>query len=177
MSQLKKIREKINLTQEELSQKTGISVRTIQRIESGTPPKGHTLKTLAKTLEVEEKQLLEEQESSYNLGWLKVINISSLPFIIFPIANIIVPLIIMFAAKQVNRIAQQIISVQIIWTILATIIFMLAVFMRNWFILPSDALLVVMIVLVLSNVFIILRNAAAIDKTGQLYIRLNFNII
>ncbi len=44
MSKLKKIREKLNLTQEELSEKSGISVRTIQRIESGNEPKGQTLK-------------------------------------------------------------------------------------------------------------------------------------
>ena len=44
MSQLKKIREEKNLTQEKLAQQSGISVRTIQRIEAGTDPKGDTLK-------------------------------------------------------------------------------------------------------------------------------------
>jgi transcriptional regulator with XRE-family HTH domain len=34
MSELKKIREKQNLTQEELAEKSGLSVRTIQRIEA-----------------------------------------------------------------------------------------------------------------------------------------------
>ena len=48
MSKLREIRERHNLTQEELSEKSGISVRTIQRIESGTEPKGHTLKILTK---------------------------------------------------------------------------------------------------------------------------------
>ncbi|TKB99299.1 helix-turn-helix domain-containing protein [Pedobacter cryotolerans] len=35
MSKLKKNREKLNLTQEELSHQSKISIRTIQRIESG----------------------------------------------------------------------------------------------------------------------------------------------
>jgi len=35
MSKLKRIREEQHLTQEELSANSGISVRTIQRIESG----------------------------------------------------------------------------------------------------------------------------------------------
>jgi len=48
MSKLKQLREQKNMTQEELSEKSGISVRTIQRIESGTNPKGHTLKYLLK---------------------------------------------------------------------------------------------------------------------------------
>ena len=44
MSKLKKYRQKLNLTQKELAQSTNISIRTIQRIEAGQQPKGHTLK-------------------------------------------------------------------------------------------------------------------------------------
>jgi len=46
MSRLLEFREKLNLTQEELSEKSGVSVRTIQRIEAGKEPRGYTLKTL-----------------------------------------------------------------------------------------------------------------------------------
>ena len=41
MSILLELREKLNLTQEELAKKANISVRTIQRIEAGTKPKLH----------------------------------------------------------------------------------------------------------------------------------------
>ena len=58
MSKLKSFRELQNLTQEELSEKSGISVRTIQRIETGKDPKGYTLRVLAKALEIEENELL-----------------------------------------------------------------------------------------------------------------------
>lgn len=58
MSELKKIREEMNLTQEELAEKSGISVRTIQRIESGTKPKGYTLKALAAALGISEKRFV-----------------------------------------------------------------------------------------------------------------------
>ncbi len=54
MSRLKEIREQKNLTQEELLEQSNISVRTIQRIEAGTEPKGHTLKILAKSLAISE---------------------------------------------------------------------------------------------------------------------------
>ena len=82
MSKLKENREKLNLTQEELSDKSGISVRTIQRIESGNDPKGHTLKILAKTLEIKENELLQNQEPEIelNFNFIKIINLSSLPF-------------------------------------------------------------------------------------------------
>lgn len=99
MSKLKKIREKLNLTQEELSDKSGISLRTIKRIESGNEPKGQTLKILAKTLGINENELLEKEEDQIkvNYGLLKVINLSSLAFTIIPPANIVIPLVIIFA--------------------------------------------------------------------------------
>lgn len=62
-SKLKEIREQRNLTQEELSDSTGISVRTIQRIESGNEPKGQTLKILLNTLGIEKHELLNNEEN------------------------------------------------------------------------------------------------------------------
>jgi transcriptional regulator with XRE-family HTH domain len=179
MSKLKKNREKLNLTQEELTDKSGISIRTIQRIESGNEPKGQTLKILAKTLGIKENELLEKEEAQIEIKstLIKIINLSSLPFTIIPLANIIIPLVIMFAKKQFNPLAKQIVSIQILWLIFAVIIFMLSSFMKNWFSLGNKFSLVVMIFLVLSNIFIILRNAAEIDKKGELFFRLNFSLI
>lgn len=179
MSKLKKNREKLNLTQEELSDKSGISIRTIQRIESGNEPKGQTLKILAKTLGIKENELLEKEEVQIEINstLIKIINLSSLPFTIIPPANIIIPLVIMFAKKQFNPLAKQIVSIQILWLIFGVIIFMLSSFLKNWFSLGSNFILVVMILLVLSNVFIILINTAEIDKKGKLFFSLNFSII
>ncbi|MDA3943488.1 MAG: helix-turn-helix transcriptional regulator [Bacteroidetes bacterium] len=179
MSKLKKNREKLNLTQEELSDKSGISIRTIQRIESGNEPKGQTLKILAKTLGIKENELLEEEETQVEISstLIKIINLSSLPFTIIPPANIIIPLVIMFAKKQFNPLAKQIVSIQILWLIIAGIIFMLSSFMKNWFSLGNHFILLVMIFLVLSNVLIILRNAVEIDKRRKLFFRLNFSLI
>ena len=179
MSKLKRNREKQNLTQEELAEQSGISVRTIQRIESGAEPKGHTLKSLAKTLGVQENELLEREATKIesNATLLKMINLSSLPFTIIPPANSLIPLIIMWIKKDFSPMAKQLVSIQIVWTISAVILFMLAAFMKNWFSLGNKFSLVVMILLVLSNVFIILRNTAEIDKKGKLYFQLNFSII
>lgn len=191
MSKLKYIREQQNLTQEELSEKTGISVRTIQRIEAGTDPKGYTLRVLGKTLGIQEKEFLNkpfeientedsnkkvapnDEQISLNYSLIKLINLSSLPFMILPPLNILLPLILLFAMKLKNPITKQIVSVQIMWTILAPIVFLLSVFLK----LGNSFNLLIMTVLVLSNVYIVLRNAVEIDKKSKLYYRLNFNII
>ncbi|PRB00454.1 DNA-binding protein [Chryseobacterium sp. MYb7] len=192
MSKLKTIREQKNLTQEELSEKSKISVRTIQRIESGTEPKGHTLRTLAQTLEIEEVELLQtplpiinepdevetkvEEEPipiPVNYSYIKIINLSSLLFILLPPLNILVPLLLMFTMKQKNSLVRQIISVQMIWTVMAPVIFFTGIFLK----LGRPFTLILMALIVLSNVFIIIRNAAEIDRNKKLYFYLKFSMI
>lgn len=189
MSKLKSLRELQNITQEELSEKSGISVRTIQRIESGKDPKGYTLRALAKVLDVKEIDLLnqgtkeeniiseEKKETGeptlMNYSSLKIINLSSIPFTIIPPLNILVPLILMYIMGQKNYLTKQIISLQILWTILAPIVFMLGVFLK----LGNRFTLLIMILIILSNVFIILRNTIEIDKNERLYYKLNFSMI
>jgi transcriptional regulator with XRE-family HTH domain len=192
MSKLKKIRELQNLTQEELAEKSGISVRTIQRIEGGTVPKGYTLKALAKTLEIDEKELLSENEVAnkslestaddplmqpaiplLDIRKIKLINLSSILFILVPPLNILVPLILTQALKQKNPITKQIISVQILWTLLAPILFFLGIFLK----LGNSFTLVLMISIVLSNLYIILRNTAELDRKRKLRYILNFNFL
>lgn len=191
MSKLKIVREQKNLTQEELSEKSGISVRTIQRIESGIAPKGHTLKALSKTLEILETELTGKTEenrvvkkpeelivkSQTEIGIdfqkIKLINLSSILFVMLPPLNILVPLLLFYALKQKNHLTRQIISLQIIWTILAPIIFMLGILLK----LGRSFTIVILIIIVLSNVFLILRNLSEIDRNKRLRYKLNFNII
>lgn len=189
MSELKKIREKQNLTQEELAEKSGLSVRTIQRIEAGTEPKGYTLKTLASSLNVSESELLmpnikeviiveepipeTENNPSENIGLIKIINLSSLPFAWFPIANFLPPLFIMLIKKEKSTIVKQIVSLQIFLAIIAPVIFMIVIFLK----LGHESVTATMVILPIINVYIILRNAYQIDKTQALRYKLNFNLI
>ncbi|SEM66517.1 protein of unknown function [Chryseobacterium taichungense] len=191
MSELRKIREIKNLTQEELAQKSGLSVRTIQRIEAGMRPKGYTLKTLAKNLDVSEKDLwtpeivvqqeteveeipvVKEEDTSENFTLIKIINLSSLPLAWFPVANFIPPLLIMIFAKEKSRITKQIISLQIFLAILSPVIFMIVVLLK----LGPPSVMVTMVLLVLANIYIILRNAYEIDKKNSLYYKLNFSFL
>lgn len=201
MSELKKIREEKNLTQEELAERSGISVRTIQRIEAGTEPKGYTLKTLASTLDISEKDLLiqniqkekikigspiliekikttnpistTEEGEIFNSTLIKIINLSSLPFAWFPIANFLPPLLIMIFSEEKSPIVKQIISLQIFLAIISPIIFLIVAFLK----LGSASVMMTMVGLTLANVFIILRNTYEIDKKQSLRYKLNFNII
>lgn len=191
MSELRKIRELKNLTQEELAQKTGLSVRTIQRVESGMRPKGYTLKTLAKNLDVAEKDLcvpelivkqeikveeapeVKADDTPLNLSLIKIINLSSLPLAWFPIANFIPPLLIMIFMKEKSRITKQIISLQIFLAIIAPVIFMMVVLLKP----GSPFVMGTMVLLVLANIYIILRNAFEIDKKNSLYYKLNFSFL
>lgn len=179
MSELKKIREKSNLTQEELSEKSKISVRTIQRIEAGTIPKGHTLKSLAKALAVNEHELMDNQRLLFDrdLIFIKLINLSSLPFVILPPANIFLPWILSSIKNELNEFTKQIITIQILWTILAVILFIPTYYMKYWFSFGTKVNMYVIGLLLLTNVFIILRNTAEIDKTGKLYYQMTFSII
>lgn len=187
---LKNIRESQNLTQEELSEKSGISVRTIQRIEAGQEPKGYTLRVLVQTLEISEKelqntsseteisqsivhQLNNEKKEEIDFSKVKLINLSSLPFVVLPVLNIVVPVILMYVLKMKHPIIKQIISVQILWTIIAPIVFMIGIFLK----LGRQFTLALIVVIILSNIFIIIRNAMEIDRSEKLHYRLNFSFL
>lgn len=189
MSRLKQLREQRNLTQEELSEQSGISVRTIQRIESGTKPKGHTLKTLAVALKIKENELLSfenineiteekvteisENETAIEYSKIKLINLSSIVFVVLPPLNILAPILFSYIFKQRNFLTKQIISLQIFWTILAPIVFMIGIFLK----LGRSFTIILLISIVLSNIFLILRNSAEIDRNKKLHYKLNFSII
>ncbi|EKF9685974.1 helix-turn-helix transcriptional regulator, partial [Vibrio cholerae] len=57
---IKKLRERKNWSQEQLATMSGLSVRTIQRIESGNKASIESLKSLASVFEVDISKLLEE---------------------------------------------------------------------------------------------------------------------
>jgi len=194
MSKLKQLREAQHLTQEELAEKARISVRTIQRIEAGTEPKGHTLKTLAQILNVAERELgsqpvAEEQVAvagitepvvavndvvaAHDLQQLKLLNLSSILFVVLPPLNIAAPLLLAYFLKQKNPIVRQLVSVQMLWTLLAPIVFMAGIFLK-----PGNRFtLGLMAAIVLSNVYLILRNAYELDRSHKLRYKLNFNLI
>lgn len=119
---IKAFRNKKGFSQEELSEKAGLSLRTIQRIENGeTEPRGDSLKRIAIAFEVSSDEILDwtVQEDK---GFLASLNLSALGFILFPLLGILVPLIMWISKKDkiknVNNIAKNILNFQITWTII-----------------------------------------------------------
>lgn len=174
---IKNIREQKHLTQEELAIESGISIRTIQRIESGQVPKGHTLKALAKALDLDLTTLNKKATENRNYSLIKIINLSSAFVFSIPFFNVILPLTIMYFGKQFNNTTKQILSLQILWTIVSSLIFFLASFLKNALSLSHRFPLWILLVFIIINIIIILKNAASLDKNQKLFFKLSFNII
>jgi len=124
---LKHFRRIQNLSQEVLAEASGISIRTIQRIEKGeSVGSAYTLNTLATALHINASDLVFQEimsceaPKSDNIHQLKLLNLSALSIILIPLANIILPTFIFFRNRndeQVNRRGRKIISFQILWTV------------------------------------------------------------
>ena len=122
------LRKNKSISQESLAESSGISLRTIQRIENGESiPRPYTLKTIAQALEVnvEELSFAEEEKSNTDtdheaFNALRLIDSSTLIVLVLPLFNIIIPFIIWYKSKKnviVNNMGKQIISFQILWSI------------------------------------------------------------
>ena len=119
---LKTLRNRKGFSQEELSEKAGLSLRTIQRIENGeTEPRGDSLKRLALAFDVPLDEIVDWTIQEDN-GFISSLNLSALSFIIFPLLGILVPLIIWISKKdkikKVNEVAKNLLNFQITWTML-----------------------------------------------------------
>ncbi|WP_203293579.1 helix-turn-helix domain-containing protein [Luteirhabdus pelagi] len=179
MNKLLKYRANLNLTQEELAEKAGVSERTIQRIEKGTEPKGHTLKVLAKALGVSEDDLKGNTsvKEAINYQLAKYINLSSTLGIILPPINILLPWFIMKHKNQVNEITKQIVSIQLFYTIIAAVCILLSPFVSRWFGVTKELTLILLVLSVVVNLYVIIRNTVELDKNQKLYIKLNFSFL
>ncbi|WP_436516968.1 helix-turn-helix domain-containing protein [Ekhidna sp. To15] len=117
-----------HLSQEELAHQSGISLRTIQRIEKGTVnPHGHTLKTLASALELDLSKI-ESGHSENHEGKLRTLNIIGLLVIIAPLIHVFIQLIYWRRKKtnkKGNQVESRIISFQIMWLLTTLFTFVL----------------------------------------------------
>jgi len=128
---IKKLRESRGLTQQHLANLSGISLRTIQRLEANNKkPKGHTLTELAKVfdmspLEFEEQYSSKEEQNETDITSIRFINLSILSFLGIPFGNVIFPMFLWRKYKEskfVSKIAKRIINVQIIFSIILSLL-------------------------------------------------------
>lgn len=119
---VKELRKRNGITQELLAENSGLSLRTVQRIENGkTQPTGDSIKRLSSALNVTPNELIDWQIIEDSKALL-LLNLSQLGFIAFPLLGILIPLIIWTSKKDkikdVDYVGKSILNFQISWTLL-----------------------------------------------------------
>lgn len=173
-TRVKEYRTRKGMSQEVLAEKSGISHRTVQRIENGeSNPTGNTLKRLSAALNINPDELIDWTIKE-DTGYLIFLNLSALSFIIFPILGILVPFIMWTSKKDklkdVNKIGGDLINFEINWVILLVFI------LFSLFLLSKIALLeglsfntifIVVIVMYLVNIVLIIINTIRLNNKKE----------
>ena len=178
-SKVKLLREQKNLTQTELAEKSGLSLRTIQRIESGQSLKGFTLKAIAQTLETEPENLFSKEEENIQIDRAKLINFSALAGLIIPFGGIIFPAILTYRTQDsVNReLGKSVIGVQIILAFVISVLLILTPFIQHWFSIRFPLFLVPLMAFIILKLWIVIKNGISLNQTNQLSIKLKNNFL
>lgn len=118
---IKDIRKKKGLSQEELAESAKVNLRTIQRIENNeSEPRGKTLNLICNALQIQVEDILDYGKQS-DKSYLIVFHLSVIVFLVIPIGNIILPLILWLTKKDkiigLNAIGANLLNFQIIWSI------------------------------------------------------------
>ncbi|RAV30644.1 helix-turn-helix domain-containing protein [Sinomicrobium soli] len=119
---LKELRKKKGLSQEELADAAKINLRTIQRIENNENiPRGKTLGLICEALEINIEDILDYGKKE-DRKYLVYLHLSVLAFLVIPLGNIILPLILWLSGKDriigLKETGANILNFQIFWTIL-----------------------------------------------------------
>ncbi|MEO5978933.1 MAG: helix-turn-helix domain-containing protein [Chryseolinea sp.] len=114
------------MTQEALSELTGLNVRTIQRIEAGeVDPRMYTLKSIADGLGINLEELLPEP-SQHELNQIAILHVTPAGFFLFPVfGNILLPFIFWMLKREevngINRHGKDILNGQLTYSIVISI--------------------------------------------------------
>lgn len=171
------LREENRLTQKELAEKAGLSLRTIQRIEAGNIPKGFTLKALAESLNTTPENLIEKEDN--NIERAKLINSSALFGLIIPFGGIIFPLIFTYKTQDVynKQLGRNIIGLQIILSIIMSLFLIASPFIQEGLLLKFPVFLVVLITFLCLKLIVIIINGISLNKNKDLHTKLKFNLL
>lgn len=129
-NKIKDLRTRKGFSQEQLSEESKLSLRTIQRIEKGESiPRGDTLIKLTQALGVTPDDVLEWTETE-DKGYLILMNLSALSVFIQPFLGIIIPTVMWILKREkikwVEDTGKKLISFQITWTLTLFIIIIIA---------------------------------------------------
>ncbi len=119
---VKELRNRKGISQEVLAEKTGLSLRTIQRIENGeTEPRGDSLKRLANVFSVSPDEIMDWKVVE-DRNILVLLNITQFSFLAFPLLGIIIPLTLWILKKDkvkgVDETGRAILNFQMTWVLI-----------------------------------------------------------
>lgn len=118
---VRELRQRKGYSQELLAEESGLSLRTIQRIENDeTVPRGDTLKRLAVALGTSPDEIVDWRVQE-DQNYLTLMSLSAFSFLLFPILGIVIPLVLWIFKKDkikgVNQLGVAILNFQITWVL------------------------------------------------------------
>lgn len=178
-NKIKELRIKKGFSQEELAGKSGLSVRTIQRIENNdTIPRGESLQRIATALQVKIEDFFYRKKQE-DKSIITILILSQLSFLIFPLLGIILPLIIWSNKKdkinKVDTIGKSILNFQITWIIIIFVLLVISFFNMTTIsrsaMLPANSIFPIFIIgiLFLYNFVLIIFNTIIYKKRDKIY--------
>lgn len=172
------LREEKNLTQTELAEKSGLSLRTIQRIEAGNVPKGYTLKALAIFFETEPEKLILNKVI-LNVERAKLINISSLAGLIIPFGGVILPLILTYKTKdqQNKELGKNMVSLQILIAGVMAISQITSPFIQKGLSLHFPLFIIPLVIIICLKLLVVIINGNSLNTKKDLHKKLKINYL
>lgn len=132
---IKDLRNRKGFSQEQLAEESKLSLKTVQRIEEGESiPREDTLVKLTQALDVTPDDILEWGIIK-NKGYLQLLNLSSICFIIQPFLGIIIPLVMWVLkrgkVKSIDAAGKKLINFQITWTLTVYLYIIMAILLTG----------------------------------------------
>lgn len=172
-NKVKFLREEKNMTQNELAEKSGLSLRTIQRIEAGNILKGFTLKTIAEALETNPENLIIKKEN-IQIERAKLINLSILSGLIIPFGSVIFPLVLTYKTQDATNkeIGKQIVSLQIVLSLILSVLMIVSPFIQRLFTFKFPLFIIPLIAFLSIKFLIVILNGISLNQKQELAIKL-----
>jgi len=186
MNIIKNIRAQHGYTQDELAKKTGLSLRTIQRIEAtNKEPKGHTLTVLSAIFNMQPSELQDEFKIVEHIKKsettaVRIINMGILTFIGIPFGNLLVPIYLWKknrTSKFVDELGKRIINFQIIWSVVLCMLMILSPFISRIFFSNTPIILLVLLIAYVFNIGIVCHTALKLQRDDFNFLQLPIRFI
>lgn len=175
-------REQLGYTQSELANRSGLSLRRIQQIESGkTVAKGHTLRALRTSLGIPPEIKFDHRPDDEVQRQLKIINLATLVFLVVPYGNLILPGICWNqqrkSDRRIDETGRSLLNNQILWSLCISVLLIISPFLQLALKTNFSIIFTVLIAGILVNLFLIGKAAFLIRTQRYDRIRSIMNLL